>query len=138
MGQDPTEYEAGVNCPTCWGIGKEWGEYPTPRFVFCTFEGIIACPDKGDAPNGTFQLLQVPAEPCHWNKTIPNWWLANTLSIDWYVSAGPVMILIASVGGMAGKYFLKSDIICTTSFANGILACNGVIDIGHHGTGVIH
>jgi len=65
MGEIPELYERGDLCGNCWGEGKTFGDYPTPKSVYVTFEGlqpqggIYTCP-----PNGTFILHQHPNFPC--------------------------------------------------------------------------
>lgn len=61
MGQEIEEYEEGDNCTHCWGAGKTFGDYPTPKRVYMTgsgFAGVFApC-------NGKFIAEQSGTFPC--------------------------------------------------------------------------
>lgn len=65
MGLEPWPYEIGDLCHNCWGEGKTFGDFPTPKKVIATFEGMqpqggfYDCP-----PNGPWILTQHPDWPC--------------------------------------------------------------------------
>ncbi len=67
MGEIPQPYEPGVQCTNCWGTGKAFGDYDTPKRVYATFAGLVSqgspytCP-----PNGTWILTQDPIRPCEY------------------------------------------------------------------------
>lgn len=61
MGDAVDEYEAGTQCPNCWGVGKEWGDYPTPKRMNIIGSGFVG-PEA--ACNGTFIATQNAVNAC--------------------------------------------------------------------------
>lgn len=56
-----TEYVSGISCANCWGIGKAFGDVPTPLRINITGSGFVgACA----VCNGTFIALQDGVNPC--------------------------------------------------------------------------
>lgn len=61
MGKPIVPVETGGNCENCWGIGKTFGDSPTPKRIYLTASGFAgACA----VCNGTFILTQVLLQPC--------------------------------------------------------------------------
>lgn len=70
MGETPNPYEPGDDCNICWGVGKKWGDYPTPKHVNITFAGLVGiCADA----NQTFVATQDPVNPCLFNFNDGTW-----------------------------------------------------------------
>lgn len=63
MGEDPEPYEPGDGCDICWGPGKAFGDYPTPRYVNITYAGMVGDCAEG---NQTFVATQSGIFPCLW------------------------------------------------------------------------
>lgn len=67
----------GDDCPHCFGVGKEFGDIPTPEIVEVTFENIQAtdctCVADGKTPIPAIPsplilyLTQHPTVPCRWH-----------------------------------------------------------------------
>ena len=64
MGEPVEEYEEGNNCAHCWGIGKEFGDYATPKRVYMTGAGFVG---GAGVCNGTFIATQDPVSACKWS-----------------------------------------------------------------------
>lgn len=110
MGDEIDEYEEGDSCPLCWGPGKEFGDYPTPKYVIIHgsgFEG--AC----EACNGWFVATQDPSLHCHWyfnDGLVEGYWDAGMHQPsflmrtppggpDCHVAGGPHCLLVTSYNG---------------------------------------
>jgi len=62
---DPN-YDEGDDCTGCFGIGKEFGDVPTPERIKIVFSGMTSCPGTGCPESGTFILTQ-GIEPCYYH-----------------------------------------------------------------------
>lgn len=109
MGEEIVEYEPGEDCPTCWGPGKEFGDYPPPKRVIITGSGFTgACA----VCNDSFVAMQNPIMPCqwdfddgvvqgYWNSGIyqPSFLLRLSGGADCHVAGGPHCILETGYDG---------------------------------------
>lgn len=74
------EYVEGDLCTNCWGVGKTFGDVPTPKRIYITGSGFIGvC-----APcNDTFIALQNSVNPCLWEfdtGAVSGSWLLEPLA----------------------------------------------------------
>ena len=58
------EYTVGIPCPCCWGVGKPFGDEPTPKYASITFSGL---PGIWAPANRKWIGQQRPAIPCLWD-----------------------------------------------------------------------
>jgi len=67
----------GDKCLYCWGVGKYFGDIPTPSKVYVNIEGVEKGPlwtaGKGEPFSGTFELEQNPIWPCRFITVNPIW-----------------------------------------------------------------
>lgn len=129
MGEPPFGYEIGDNCDICWGVGKEFDDVPTPKFVWAYFFGIKLDPDPAcahlpDPTDGVRILMeQDPVHPGHWAGGLlsgkpPAMWLA-----DFSLFLGSSRL----VGTIGGGIAFFSDIVavkCITSFSSSMAPPN--------------
>jgi hypothetical protein len=70
MGTPIDKPYSGSFCSICWGVGKTFGDVPTPSTVFVTFSGIQlidgSWPFDEAFVNRRFALGQVVGTPCRW------------------------------------------------------------------------
>ena len=61
-------------CASCWGVGKTFGDTPTPESVTVNFSGIskgpIWTPDFGEPPDGDFIIPQNEVISCFFRLRI--------------------------------------------------------------------
>lgn len=82
MGEEIEPYEPGENCPACWGEGKTFGNYPTPKRIYITGSGFV-----GDCAicNGKFLAEQDAVDHCKWafdNGTVAGHWICGDVATD--------------------------------------------------------
>lgn len=65
----------GVECPHCWGEGKPFYSYASPKFIQVTVTGMkrgsLWVPANGEPPNGLWELQQ--DDPCEWLSHYSPW-----------------------------------------------------------------
>jgi hypothetical protein len=63
----------GILCPVCWGVGKPFGDPPTPENVVVEISGTNKGPEwlpvQGEPVSGSFTLSQLPGFPCTWRSS---------------------------------------------------------------------
>jgi len=129
MGTDPDDpYPPGTDCTRCWGVGKPFGDFPTPKFIKVTFTGVQQCPGPpfGSLPNGEHILTQIPGT-CTWTD--------GSSSVGYGVGFVDV-----TNTDLAGPWimFEGTGINCGTSVLNGLnLGTCGVPNLGRDGSAVI-
>ncbi len=57
------EFVPGLVCTNCWGLGKPFGNVPTPEQIFVTFAGMTG---NGAGGNKTFLGTQLSFNPCQY------------------------------------------------------------------------
>jgi len=66
----PPPVVAGDRCPTCWGVGKTFGDTDTPKYIQFQVSGINKGPNwiegHGEPPEGTFMLIQDQSDACYY------------------------------------------------------------------------
>lgn len=70
MGTPLPPNEPGNPCNLCWGVGKEFGNYSTPRFITMILEGILPGDDWDPDHEQlllTPHLLDQVITPCDWD-----------------------------------------------------------------------
>lgn len=113
---DP-DYEEGGNCDGCFGVGKPLGDFPTPKFVQVTFSNMLACPEEGSAPNGSYLLEQDTDYPCFYyyiNSEPPY----VTIEYDMRAYSGGDYISQLLMWNGSFSWFLASGSPCDVEFAN--------------------
>ena len=67
----------GNHCSHCWGVGKHFGDIPTPSKIYVNIEGVEKGPlwnsYDGEPFSGTFELEQNPIWPCRYATIDPVW-----------------------------------------------------------------
>lgn len=61
MGDEPIEYEPCPDCNHCWGPGKEFGDVPTPCYLYMTGSGFVGVCEPA---NGRFLIKQDDINRC--------------------------------------------------------------------------
>lgn len=70
MGTPLPPNQPGPNCGLCWGPGKPFGDFQTPRFITVTLTGIAPGDDWNPAHEQlllTPHLLDQVITPCDWD-----------------------------------------------------------------------
>ena len=72
---EPPESTNGILCSNCWGIGKDFGDVPTPDTIYCNFSGVNVSEGwtsaDGDPIDGVFALTQLNVLPCEFDYISP-------------------------------------------------------------------
>ncbi len=101
MGEPVEEYEEGNDCIRCWGVGKSFGDYPTPKRLYVTGSGFVG----GCAVlNDTFIVKQTNLFPCKYELLGP--------PVDIVINFGATNTSFAiSVSGV-GVCYSKNEGLC--------------------------
>lgn len=128
MGLTPEPYEEGAPCFNCWGEGKTFGDFPTPKYVYATFTDLAAqgsplsCP-----PNGQWLLEQFPGWPCDYYGSfdITCEGIPRRLDIAWIVRGAESTLW--ALWFEAFVWFEQDDdsVLCNLTFNNGIFVVGG-------------
>lgn len=121
MGNKPDPYEPGEDCTNCWGEGKEWGDYPTPKKVTVTFSGIDNHELLPPFPNGVpFTCEQSVESPCIWIGEFPEMTPDGfTLFVQYGIGAPNNSQLVAFGGVIGTPYFEDTNNVnCAVHFNN--------------------
>ena len=106
MGEPPGEtYIAGELCSQCWGLGKTFGDLPTPLYLNILITGLTGECSGG---NGKYVAKQTPGYPCHYDFSKTNYvGFLNFLRISTIVKLDkldPLTVCIWFGGGMCSTY----------------------------------
>lgn len=80
MGDPIEEYEPGNMCVNCWGTGKSFGDYPTPKRIYIEGSGFAG---PAAVCNGKFIADQDAVNPCLWSfddGSARGYWLLTHVS----------------------------------------------------------
>lgn len=106
----PDDYESGNACGFCWGVGKHFGDTPTPKYIYAYYYGIRKgvnwIPALGGPPNGWYKMEQ-QVDNCHWQVTVGVW-----VSRLKYFAGNTDLKLIQ--GGAPMGFFSVTDPTCST------------------------
>ncbi len=108
------EYEFGINCPNCWGLGKPFGDTDTPQYVKVVFSGIEAGAPLAAIWKGTYLLKQKAPAGCIWEFKGSGLTCVYRLGAPLNFSE----LFLAEDG--VGAYFQDTSVIfgCKTHFIN--------------------
>lgn len=117
MGLDPTEYIEGTECEDCWGEGKTFGDFPTPKKVLVTFRDVGG---GYESYNGSFLLEQFLPDVCIF------WYEDNERYMFWDAARAQV-----AVYDWAVPEWIFDDIQdpCSTHFINDYGAIGGTANV---------
>ncbi len=104
------QYVPGDLCTHCWGLGKAFGDFPTPWKVFIEWEGLVG-PLLG--ANKIYVGTQNPVIPCQYtfnDGTFSGFWNYNPATADAQVwlNLNP------------GTFVFLFGPLCTLSMTNGV------------------
>ena len=111
---DP-DYDEGDACSACFGIGKTFGDNPTPTRIKATFSDITNCPYVTANPNQSFILTQnTPCQFINWNGP-------ELVTFDFCMLEGGNYYAWAwlKIFPYTPHFFSGFGLICETVLANG-------------------
>ncbi len=129
---DDNGYEAGDDCNICWGVGKPFGDIPTPKEVTATFEGVISC-NAGWVPDGPYTLEQLDAAPCRWEYEV-----TDEIKIVYsFFGDKLAQLFVRHYAPINKNYFSDTGVNCETVFANSFAIGDCPAVLAYGGFGVI-
>ena len=131
MGIIPTpNYSAGDQCTSCFGIGKTFGDVPTPARIKVVFSGMESCPGKGGPTGGTF-ILEQGIDPCYYHYGLPD---GTTVYVNFFDISGGGEYTGVYWGGSGINYFNGITSKCSTEVGNEFtLGACSLDDTGSYG-----
>lgn len=135
MGLIPCDdYEAGANCVRCFGDAAgdpiPCGRVTTPKFILCTFSGIIKCNPANPDGNGSYKISQ--AGGCIYTDFVGDWEIVYAFSFP----IGPALKSFCTLHNRIDtkRYFSGVGPECSTGYEGiqGAGSCSGTV-FGHSG-----
>jgi len=108
------QYTSGDDCTICWGLGKPFGDVPTPKKIYITWSGLL---DLFAPANGPHIGIQDPLVPYLWIFT------DATFSGDWTFQPTFTRGLILLNANPAIFIWVFGD-VCVLSCTDGEFTCS--------------